>query len=124
MVIPVQNHLAESRLRTPISLYLSGASCLGRTCPRTVVEVLTRGGVKCHRAGFAILRSRDTVSHATENRRHGGLTGQRPAGVDFEDFGFESPNKLFHFMVHDIEGLVFGGVESVVVSVRGRKCHG
>ena len=82
--------------------------------------MLTRDGVKCYRAGLAILRRRDTVSHAAENRCHGGLTGQRPAGVaDFGDFDFESPNKLFHFMVHEVEGLAFGGVESVVVSVRG-----
>jgi len=84
---------------------------------------LSRVGVKCHRAGFAILQRRDTVSHAADHRRNNGLTGQRPAGVaDFEDFGFESPNKLFHFMVQEVEGLVFGGVESVAVN--GRKCHG
>jgi len=120
VVTPAENHLAESRLRIRIRLSLSGASCLARTCPRTVVEVLTCSGVKCYRAGFAILRRHDTVSHATENRSHGGLTGQRPAGVaDFEDFVFESPNKFFHFMVQGVEGLVFGGAESVVVSVRG-----
>lgn len=119
-MIPVKNHLAESRHRTPITLTLGGISCLGCTRPRTVVEVLARVGVKCHRAGFAILRRRDTVSHATDHRSHDGLTGQRPAGVaDFGDFDFESPNKLFHFMVQKVEGLVFGRVESVVVSVRG-----
>ena len=82
--------------------------------------MLTRDGVECYRASSAILRRRDTISHATENRCHGGLTGQRPAGVaDFEDFDFESPNKLFHFMVQEVEGLVFGRVESVEVDVRG-----
>ena len=72
-----------------------------------------------------MLRKREFVSHTSDNRLDNGLTGQRPPALAvFEVLDFESPNKLFHFMVQGVDGLVFDGVKSVVVNKRGRKCHG
>jgi len=99
--IPVENNLAESGVRVP-----SRAICLVRTCPRTVVEVLTRGGgVRCYRADFAILRKREVVSHTANYQCCVGLTGQRPPALaGFESLDFESPNKFLHFMVQEVGG--------------------
>lgn len=85
-----------------------------------MVEVLSGGRVECHGSEIAILRMRNDISHADNDRTRNEHTGHIP-GSGMGRVGGSSciPNRRLQNILQEVGSVGPRGVESVAVSSRG-----
>ena len=90
-----------------------------------MVEILSCGGVECHRPGIAILRMRGDISHTDNDRVRNELTGHIPGSelgrVDGLSCAPNVPNRRLQNIVQEVGRVGPRGVKSVAVSLWERK---